>query len=128
MTSRVGTWSMDDATEIRIRIEGLYDAIGDLEWLRLERDGAERVAFEIHRRYLRRHVQSHSQVLEIGAGPGRFTIVLAGLGCEVVVSDLSRGQLELNERHVQDAGCDDAVIERLRLDVLRSLCVGGRCV
>jgi len=56
-------------------------------------------------------------VLEIGAGPGRFTIELARQGCTVVVADLSSVQLDLNERHVREADCEAAVIERLQLDV-----------
>lgn len=101
----------------REQIEALYDAIGDFEWLRLERDGAARVAFEIHTRFLRRHLPPGGRVLEIGAGPGRFTIELAKLECEVVVSDLSNVQLALNERHVRDAGWETSVVERRRLDV-----------
>ena len=58
---------MDDNS--RKQIEDLYDAIGEFEWLRLEHDGAARVAFEIHARFLRRHVLPGSRVLEIGAGP-----------------------------------------------------------
>lgn len=107
--------SVDDTS--RKQIEDLYDAIGDREWLRLERDGASRVAFEMHARFLRRHIVPGSRVLEIGAGPGRFTIELAKLGCDVVVSDLSNVQLALNERHVRQAGWEQAAVERLRLDV-----------
>ncbi len=106
---------MDEGS--RKQIEELYDAIGELEWLRFERDGAARVAFEIHARFLRRHVIPGSRVLEIGAGPGRFTIELAKIGCDVVVSDLSDVQLALNERHIREAGWEEAVGERLRLDV-----------
>jgi SAM-dependent methyltransferase len=108
---------VDDSGVSRREIEDLYDAIGEFEWLRLERDGAARVAYEIHARFLRRHVVPGSRILEIGAGPGRFTIELAKNGCDVVVSDLSEVQLALNERHVREAGCEYAVLDRLRLDV-----------
>jgi len=57
------------------------------------------------------------RVLEIGAGPGRFTIALAKLGCTVVVSDVSSVQLRLNEVHVKDAGAPGAVEGRHLLDV-----------
>ena len=56
-------------------------------------------------------------MLEIGAGPGRFTVQLAEMGCQVVVSDISRVQLALNERHVTDAGWEAAVVERRLLDI-----------
>ncbi len=108
---------VDDSGASRREVEDLYNAIGEFEWLRLERDGAARVAYEIHARFLRRHIVPGSRILEIGAGPGRFTIELAKHGCDVVVSDLSKVQLVLNERHVREAGCEYAVLDRLQLDV-----------
>jgi SAM-dependent methyltransferase len=109
--------TVDETAAGRKLIQDLYDAIGELEWLRLVHDPAARVAFEIHRRFLAKHVKRGQQILEIGAGPGRFTIALAELGCRVVVSDLSLVQLELNEQHLQEAGLDHAVRERRQLDV-----------
>jgi hypothetical protein len=57
------------------------------------------------------------RVLEVGAGPGRFTIQLAAMGARVVVTDLSPVQLELNARYVADAGSESAVESRSLLDV-----------
>jgi SAM-dependent methyltransferase len=57
------------------------------------------------------------RVLEIGAGPGRFTIELAKLGCRVVVTDISKVQLALNHEEVDRAGFASAVEERRQLDV-----------
>jgi 2-polyprenyl-3-methyl-5-hydroxy-6-metoxy-1,4-benzoquinol methylase len=71
------------------RVRQFFDDIGDSEWDRFDKDARSRVALEVHRRFLRRHVPEGSYVLEIGAGPGRFTIELAEMGCRVVVSDLS---------------------------------------
>lgn len=101
----------------RTAIETLFDELGEGEWDRLAGDVRGRVAFEIHRRFLDRFLGSGMRVLEIGAGPGRFTIALAELGCRVVVSDVSAVQLRLNEEHARAAGADHAVEERIRLDV-----------
>jgi ubiquinone/menaquinone biosynthesis C-methylase UbiE len=57
-------------------------------------------------------------VLEVGAGPGRFTIELARLGAQVTVSDLSPGQLELNRERVAGEGLEEHVVERELADVL----------
>ena len=57
-------------------------------------------------------------MLEIGAGAGRFTIELARIGCSVVVTDVSRVQLELNAEKVATAGVDASFEERLLLDVV----------
>ncbi|HYP54661.1 MAG TPA: class I SAM-dependent methyltransferase, partial [Pyrinomonadaceae bacterium] len=67
---------------------------------------------------LERFVQSGDNVLEVGAGPGRFTIELARLGARVTVGDASRVQLELNERKVREAGFEDSVAARSQLDIL----------
>lgn len=75
------------------------------------------MAYEVHRRFLRRHVAAGAYVLELGAGPGRFTIELAEMGCRVVVSDISPVQLEANERRVSAAGWNSAVVNRRLLDV-----------
>jgi SAM-dependent methyltransferase len=57
------------------------------------------------------------RVLEVGAGPGRFTIALASMGIRVVVTDLSEVQLELNARHVAEAGHEASVESRATVDV-----------
>jgi len=98
-------------------IEALFDQIGDWEWLRLDSDVRGRVAFALHRRLLARYLTSGMRVLEVGAGPGRFTIALAQMGCRVVVSDVSSVQLALNEEHVNAAGVADTIEDRLQVDV-----------
>ena len=103
--------------EVSVDIEALFDRIGDVEWLRLDADVRGRVAFELHRRFLGRFLTAGMRVLEIGAGPGRFTIALAQMGCRVVVCDLSSVQLALNEKHVRGAGVEDSVEASVQLDV-----------
>jgi SAM-dependent methyltransferase len=56
-------------------------------------------------------------VLEIGAGPGRFTIQLAQLGARVTVTDISPRQLELNIEKVGGAGQEQAVQSRQLADL-----------
>ncbi|MEO6120813.1 MAG: class I SAM-dependent methyltransferase [Acidimicrobiales bacterium] len=106
-----------EAEDAASRVERYFDALGDKEWDRLESDLRSRVSLEMHRRFLRRWVGPGMRVLEIGAGPGRFTIELARLGCRVVASDISEVQLELNKHHVDEAGLNAQVERRQRLDV-----------
>ena len=98
-------------------VERYFDQLGEKEWDRLEADLRSRVSLEMHRRFLRQWVAPETRVLEVGAGPGRFTIELARMGCRVVVSDISGVQLELNKRYVSDAGLSDRVDSWRRLDV-----------
>lgn len=94
-----------------------FDAAVDAEWERMVRDLPARVSLELHRRMLARHIHPGSRVLEIGAGPGRFTIALAELGARVTVTDLSEAQLSANRRHVLEAGAEATVDAWRRVDI-----------
>ncbi|PYC77363.1 class I SAM-dependent methyltransferase [Streptomyces tateyamensis] len=98
-------------------IRRYYDALGEGEEDRLTKDVAGRVSFEIHRRFLEPYLREGQRVLEIGAGPGRFTMVLAEHGARVVVTDISPVQLRLNEANVSGAGAEHAVEVRHTLDI-----------
>lgn len=92
----------------------------------------------MHRRLLTRFLRPGDRVLEIGAGPGRFTLAMAAMGARVTVTDLSASQLAANAERVRDAGREHAVEARFELDV-RDLsrfadgefdavtAMGGRC-
>ena len=69
--------------EDREATRAYYDEFGDAEWNPLAADVAGRVSLEVHRRFLARFVRPGARVLEVGAGPGRFTTELAALGATV---------------------------------------------
>jgi SAM-dependent methyltransferase len=94
-----------------------YDDYGEREWTRFEDGISTPGNLAVHLHYLRRFVGAGDRVLDVGAGPGRFTIELARLGADVVVADLSPGQLELNREHVAAAGVEERVAERVLADV-----------
>lgn len=101
-------------------ISRFYDEAGEREWERLD-PGApamDRVNFETHRTLLLEFVHEGDRVLEVGAGPGRFTIELARLGAQVVVADISPRQLELNREKVGGAGLEGQVEARHIVDVV----------
>ena len=99
------------------RVRVFFDQYGAAEWDRFDRNVAGRVGLELHKRFQRRWVHPGDRVLEVGAGPGRFTIELARLGARVLVSDISPRQLDLNREHVVAAGYEDAVDGRQLLDI-----------
>jgi len=101
----------------RLKMRDYYDELADDEWLRLERNPAARVSLEVHRRFLRRFITPDMTVLEIGAGPGRFTLELAGLGAKVLVTDFSPVQLELNATRIGATDAEAAVVGRKLVDV-----------
>jgi SAM-dependent methyltransferase len=94
-----------------------FDDYGEREWTRFEDGRTPAVSVATHCHYLRRFVAAGDRVLDIGCGPGRFTIELAQIGASVVAADISPGQLELHERFVVEAGAESAVEERVVADV-----------
>lgn len=94
-----------------------YDKLADAEEDRLLKDAPGRVSFEVHCRFLHRFLQPASRVLEIGAGTGRFTRVLAEAGAAVVVTDLSPVQLELHRQHLARTPAEQFVERRELVDV-----------
>src|SRR5947207_695363 len=100
------------------RVASYYDELGEQEWTRFEDGRTPGPSLDVHADYLRRFVREGDRVLDVGAGPGRFTIELARLGADVVVADVSPGQLELNREKVSGAGLEQRVVDRVVADVL----------
>ncbi|HYH30067.1 MAG TPA: methyltransferase domain-containing protein [Pseudonocardia sp.] len=93
------------------------DRLGDRDRTWSEADPTGRVSLEVHRRFLRRSVPRGAQVLELGAGPGRFTTELAARGCRVVATDPSPAQLAAHERRLRRTPAERGVLRRELLDV-----------
>ena len=91
-----------------------YDEYGDREWTRFEDGRTPPASLATHVHYLRSFVHPGDRTLDIGCGPGRFTIELLGIGARVVAADLSPGQLELHKQNVPD----DAIEARVVADVV----------
>jgi SAM-dependent methyltransferase len=115
------------------RAAGFFDEYGEREWTRFDDERTPSTSLDVHLEYLRRYVSEGDRVLEVGAGPGRFTIELARLGASVVVADISEGQLAPNREKVAAAGFE--VAERVLADVVElpfadgafdaTVCYGG---
>jgi SAM-dependent methyltransferase len=94
-----------------------YDRLGEGEWDRLEASVRGRVSFEVHRRFLHPFIEPGQRVLEVGAGPGRFTFELAAMGASVSVTDFSPVQLDLHAKHLHGTEAEGAVESRDLLDI-----------
>ena len=73
---------MDETTKI---IQEFYNVNVDTEWSRIE----NRPEFLLTCRMLDRYIMPGDTVLDIGGGPGRYSLNLAAKGCEVTLIDLS---------------------------------------
>lgn len=98
-------------------VTAYFDALGQAEWDRFERTLGDRVSLALHTRVLERFVPRGSRVLDIGAGPGRFTEVLHRLGCRIVVADISGEQLALNRQGAASLGFAASVESWHQLDI-----------
>src|SRR5439155_27095128 len=85
-------------------IAAYFDALGLSEWERFDRTLGDRVSLAMHTALLEHYVRPRHRILEVGAGPSRFTELLHGLGSRVVVADLSARQLELNREAARGRG------------------------
>ena len=73
---------MDETTKT---IRDFYDDAVEGEWNRI----AGRPEFLLTCRMLDRCIKPGEKVLDIGGGPGRYSLYLAGKGCDVTLLDLS---------------------------------------
>jgi ubiquinone/menaquinone biosynthesis C-methylase UbiE len=101
----------------REHIGKYFDDYGLREWDRMIVDPVNRISLGIHTHYLNKHISSGEKVLEIGAGAGRFTQILAGIGARIVVADISSGQLELNRKHAGEFGFAGSVLAWEHADI-----------
>jgi S-adenosylmethionine-dependent methyltransferase len=83
------------------RIEHYYDEDAHIEWQRLER---HRTEFAVTMCILADYLPSAPQaVLDVGGGPGRYTLALSSLGYQVTLLDLSQGNLTLARQKAQES-------------------------
>ena len=78
-----------------------YDENPQLEWERLENHPFE---FALTTWMMEKYIQPDDRILDIGGGPGRYSIHFARQGCEVTLVDLSQGNVALAIENAQKAG------------------------
>lgn len=83
------------------KIENYYDEYD--EWSRLER---HKVEFEVTKKYFDKYIPHNSKVLDIGGGPGRYSIYLASKGCKVTLLDLTKKHIEIAKEKADLYGVD----------------------
>jgi SAM-dependent methyltransferase len=81
-----------------------YDEIAEKEWMRLTEDAYHKLEFIITTHYLDEYLPKRGGlILDVGGGPGRYTIYLAKKGYDVVLLDLSPRCLEIAKREIENA-------------------------
>lgn len=72
-------------------VRKFYDETVNYEWRRLDR---HKVEYEISRRFITRYVKPNDKVLDLGGGPGKYSLYLSALGCDVTLADLSQTNVD----------------------------------
>lgn len=98
-------------------ISAYFDQYGQREWDRLVANPVDEISLHIHTHYLHHYIEKGNRVLEIGAGAGRFTQVLAETGARIVVADISSGQVALNRQFAAQLGFAQAVEDWQVVDI-----------
>lgn len=98
---------MDETTKI---IRDFYDQNAEIEYNRI----ANRPEYLLTCRMLDRYIKPADKVLDIGGGPGRYSLYLAEKGCEVTLFDLSPENVKYAAERAAEQGltvsaiCGDA--------------------
>ena len=86
--------------QITNEIRDYYDSCVDDEWNRI----ADRPEFLLTCRMLDRYIGTGDSVLDIGGGPGRYSLYLAAKGCDVTLLDLSGANTEFAAKQAVEMG------------------------
>lgn len=71
-------------------VKSFYEASVQTEWDRLSEHFFE---FEINKHFIDRYIRPGDRVLDVGGGPGRYSLHLARRGADVTLFDLSEGNV-----------------------------------
>src|ERR1700733_13265223 len=78
------------------------------EWARLD-SASGALEFQRACKLLDKHLPSCARILDLGGGPGRYSMQLARRGHRVVLADLSATMLETARRKLAEAGVIDHI-------------------
>ena len=82
-------------------VREFYDQGAEYEWARLEQHPFE---FLLTTWMMDKYIRPGDSVLDIGGGPGRYSIYFAKKGCAVTLAELSGGNVALAKQKAAEAG------------------------
>ena len=97
-------------------VRAYYADFGEREWERLENPDDGAVEFAVTCQALDTYLSPNARVLDIGGGPGRYTIWLAQRGHHVSLADLCPELLSIARTKIGQAGVDAMVEEVVEAD------------
>lgn len=103
-------------------VRAYYASFDEREWQRLTNPDDGAVEFALTKRLLATHLPPSGRILDLGGGPGRYTIWLAERGYRVVLADISPDLLAIARTQIAAAGIGqqvEAVVEADACDLSR---------
>jgi len=97
-----------------------YNQDPALEWNRLFSTPYRRLEWEVMLYFLNRYLPPEGRVLDLGGGPGRYTLELAKQGYQVTLVDLAERNIDWAQKKIQAAGLSRNV-EACRVGDARNL-------
>lgn len=82
------------------KVRAYYDTFGMREWQRLERTDEGRVELYLTCQILSSYLPKSARILDIGGGPGRYTLWFAERGYQVVLADLSPELIKIAQEKI----------------------------
>jgi SAM-dependent methyltransferase len=103
----------DESEQSLRRVRKFYQIAAEREWQRLEQPNDGALEFAVHKAWIGKFLPpAPSRVLDIGGGPGRYSLWLAELGYRVTLADLSADLLSIaRERAAEDGARLEDVLE-----------------
>ncbi|MGI6191975.1 MAG: class I SAM-dependent methyltransferase [Christensenellales bacterium] len=101
-------------TESVSTVRAYYDENAQHEWERLDRHPFE---FALTTYMMDRYIRPGDRVLDIGGGPGRYSLYFARKGCDVTLIDLSSGNVALAKEKAKELGVTITATARNCLEI-----------
>ena len=83
------------------KVRKFYDEVVQKEWERFDRHPVE---FALNQRFIGRYIKPGDKVLDLGGGPGRYSLWLAEKGCDVILADLSPNNVAFAQEKAHERG------------------------
>jgi len=113
--------STDERDQSIRRVRKFYEISAQREWERLEHPTQGALEFAINKAWIAKFLpQPGARVLDIGGGPGRYSIWLAEQGYRVTLADLSPDLLAIGRKKAEEAGVElEKLVEANAVDLSR---------
>lgn len=95
-------------------IKEFYDNSVEHEWERLERNPYE---FRINTYFMDRYIKPGDKVLDVGGGPGRYSLYFANKGCDVTLVDLSKENVKFAKEKAKELNLKIKAIDGNACDI-----------